>query len=208
MWLGFATQMDTALCKTTVAYCAKMCQIHMSQYHSAMAISFSFFGFSCPLLSTIVHYCPLLSTIVHYCPLHRKVADKDYTNNGLGDLAGFIRFRCVPTFYWCTALVAALLYAPFKTRRVEIWWNEMRWNEMKWYVIYVHIWNEWLRVTPNDSKAMSATWKMTRPAAMASCAGCKIHLRAWVRSNASSWPRNGAMRYLGYLIPARSLTIC
>ena len=93
----------------------------------------SFFGFSCPLLSTR--------------PLHRKVADKDYLNNGLGDLAGFAVF---PPSYWCTALVAALLWAPFKTRRVEIWYryDEMRWNDMWYMCTYEMSDSEWLRVTP------------------------------------------------------------
>lgn len=90
----------------------------------------SFFGFSCPLLSTR--------------PLHRKVADKDYLNNGLGDLAGFAVF---PPSYWCTALVAALLWAPFKTRRVEIWYryDEMRWNDMWYMCTYEMSDSEWLQ---------------------------------------------------------------
>ena len=178
--------MDSQLCaRLQCPYCAK----NVPNSHEPISFrngntleGLSFFGFSCPLLSTR--------------PLHRKVADKDYLNNGLGDLAGSLCSH-LPT--GVLPLVAALLWAPFKTRRVEIWYryDEMRWNEMWYMCTYEMSDSEWLRVTPSDSKAMSATWKMTRPAAMASCAGFKIHLRAWVRSNASSWPRNGAMRYLG-----------
>ena len=52
-------------------------EIHMRQYHSAI-LAMHWKG--CHSLVLVVHHCSLL---------HGKVADKDYTNNGLGDLAVF-----------------------------------------------------------------------------------------------------------------------